>query len=123
MPVKILIIEDDFALCDNLKALLRVRGFEVDSAADGEAGVAKARQFKPDIVLLDIMIPKLSGFEVCRALRSDAKTEHMRIIMTTGLDTVGDVDKAYSSGATDYLTKPFDSDRLLAKIRKVLGKK
>lgn len=119
---KVLIIEDDFALADNLKALLELKGFRVEAAADGPTGVERAKSFMPDVVLLDLMIPRVSGFEVCRTLRSDPKTAGMKIIITTGLDKIADVEKAYSAGAADYLTKPYDSDRLLKKINKVLGK-
>lgn len=120
---KILIVEDDFALADNLQALLKLKGYDVQFAPDGAAGVELARKFEPDVVLLDIMIPKVSGFDVCRQLRSEAKTAKAKIIMTTGLQSMGDVEKAFSCGAADYLFKPFDSDRLIKKIEKVLGKK
>ncbi|MFH2201536.1 MAG: response regulator [Elusimicrobiota bacterium] len=119
---KILIVEDDFTLAENLKVLLKSKGFEVELAPDGDSGIKKAQSFKPDLVLLDIMIPKVSGFEVCRQLRSDEKTSHIKILMTTGLDRMADVEKAFSSGATDYLVKPFDGDRLMKKIAKVLRK-
>ncbi len=120
---KILIVEDDFSLGENLQALLKTKGFEVQFAADGDAGLKLAQTFMPDIILLDIMIPKVSGFEVCRQLRTDGKTSHIKILMTTGLDRMADVEKAFSAGAADYLVKPFDSDRLLKKIAKVLQKK
>jgi two-component system alkaline phosphatase synthesis response regulator PhoP len=120
MSRKILIIEDDFGLADNIKALLQLKGYEVHHAPDGEAGVAAARKFKPDLILLDILIPKVDGFDVCRLLRSEEKTSHIHIIMVTGLGQMGDVEKALSCGAQDYLTKPFDSDRLLKKIQKAL---
>ncbi|MFA5139504.1 MAG: response regulator [Elusimicrobiota bacterium] len=122
MATRILIIEDDFGLADNLKALLQVKGFEVESAADGVQGVEAARKFLPNVVLLDIMIPKLSGFDVCRTLRTDPKTQHIRIIMMTGLSQMQDIEKAFSCGAVDYLTKPFESDRLIRKIEKALAK-
>lgn len=117
---KILIVEDDYALADNLQALLKLKGFDVQFAPDGEAGVQTARSYLPDLILLDIMIPRLSGFEVCRILRGDPKTKSAKIVMVTGLDRMGDVEKAFSSGASDYLIKPFDSERLFKKIEKVL---
>lgn len=119
---KVLIIEDDFSLAENLSSLLKKKGFEVESAADGPAGIAAARRFLPDVVLLDILIPKISGFDVCRTLRSDEATKDIKILMTTGLDRMADVEKAFSCGAADYLVKPFDSERLLKKIKKVLGR-
>ena len=119
---KILVVEDDFALADNLQALLKSKGFDVRFAPDGDAGVKIALEFKPDVVLLDIMIPRVSGFDVCRMIRSDPGTQNAKIIMTTGLNSMGDVEKAFSCGASDYLIKPFDLERLLKKIDKALGK-
>ena len=117
--MKILIIEDDYALADNISALLKLKGHEVGFAPDGEAGIEVARQMRPDLVLLDIMIPKVGGFDACRILRGDPVTMKAKIIMMTGLDRIGDVDKAFSCGAADYIIKPFDSDRLFKKIDKV----
>ena len=114
-----LIIEDDYALADNLKALLKLKGHEVAFAPDGEAGVAEARKFHPDVVLLDIMIPKVSGFDACRMLRGDPQTMKAKVIMMTGLDRIGDVERAFACGASDYLIKPFDGERLFKKIDKV----
>ena len=117
--MKVLIIEDDYALADSITALLKLKGYEVEFAPDGEAGIEKARQVKPDVVLLDIMIPKVGGFDACRILRGDPQTMKAKIIMMTGLDRIGDVDRAFSCGAADYIIKPFDSDRLFKKIEKV----
>lgn len=120
--IKILVVEDDFSLAENLEALLKTKGFDVVLAPDGEIGLEKAKTYMPDIVLLDIMIPRISGFEVCRRLRSDDKTRHIKILMTTGLDRMADVEKAFSVGAADYLVKPFNGERLFKKIAKVLKK-
>lgn len=117
---KILVVEDDFTIADNLQALLRVKGYQTLFAADGQAGVELARKEQPDIVLLDILLPKLGGFDVCRILKSDAKTKGIKIVMLTGLGRMGDVETAFSAGANDYLIKPYDNERLLKKIEKVL---
>ena len=122
MP-KILIVEDDFAIADNLKALLQIKGHKVTFAADGQAGVETARREIPDLILLDIMLPKLGGFDVCRILKSEPKTQGIKIIILTGLGRMGDVETAFSAGATDYLVKPVDSERLMKKIDSVLGRK
>lgn len=122
MAIRILIIEDDLGLAENLKALLQVKGYTVEFAADGVQGVEAARKSLPDVVLLDIMIPKLSGFDVCRTLRTDPKTQRIRIIMMTGLSQMQDIEKAFSCGAVDYLTKPFDSERLIKKIENALSR-
>lgn len=118
--MKVLIIEDDYALADNLTALLKLKGHEVGFAPDGEAGIEAARQMKPDVVLLDIMIPKVGGFDACRIIRGDQSTMKAKVIMMTGLDRIGDVDRAFACGAADYLIKPFDSDRLFKKLEKVM---
>ncbi len=120
--IKVLVVEDDFSLAENLEMLLKTKGFDVALAPDGQVGLEKALTYMPDIVLLDIMIPRVSGFEVCRRLRSGEKTKHIKILMTTGLDRVADVEKAFSAGAADYLVKPFDGARLFKKIEKVLKK-
>ena len=117
--MKVLIIEDDYALADSITALLKLKGYEVSFAPDGETGIAEARRVRPDVILLDIMIPKVGGFDACRILRGDPQTAKAKIIMMTGLDRIGDVDKAFSCGAADYVIKPFDSDRLFKKIEKV----
>ena len=78
------------------------------------------RKNPPDLVLLDVVLPHLSGFEVCKLLRADPRTAKVKVIMVTGLDRGGDVEKAFASGADDYLVKPVDSDRLLKKIQKAL---
>ncbi|MEK7744897.1 MAG: response regulator [Elusimicrobiota bacterium] len=118
---KVLVVEDDFALADNLQALLRAKGYEVHFAPDGTAAVEAARKLLPDLVLLDVLIPKLGGFDVCRVLRSEERTKGIKIIMVTGLGRVADVDQAFAAGASDYLVKPFDTERLLKKIEKVLA--
>ncbi|MBI3297477.1 MAG: response regulator [Elusimicrobia bacterium] len=118
--MKILIIEDDYALADNITALLKLRGHEVGFAPDGEAGIEEARKFRPDLVLLDIMIPKVGGFDACRILRGDPQTMKAKIVMMTGLDRIDDVERAFSSGAVGYIIKPFDSERLFKKIDQVM---
>ena len=118
---KILVVEDDFAIADNLQALLRVKGYQVLFAPDGQAAIEVARRDGPHILLLDILLPKLGGFDVCRILKSDPKTNPIKIIMLTGLGRMGDVETAFSAGANDYLSKPFTNERLLAKIEKLLA--
>jgi DNA-binding response OmpR family regulator len=120
MALKILIIEDEAAIADNLQALLSAKGYEVHLASDGSQGVAIARKERPDLVLLDIMLPKLGGFDVCRILKMDAATQKSKVIMITGLGRMGDVETAFKNGADDYIIKPFDTERLFKKLDKVL---
>ena len=119
---RVLIVEDEPAISENLAALLRLRGHTVDIAVDGAEAVEAARKRPPELVLLDVMLPRMSGFDVCRQLRADAKSAKAKIIMVTGLGRMGDVEDAFNAGADDYLIKPFDSDRLFKKIDKVLGR-
>jgi two-component system cell cycle response regulator len=120
MAAKILIVEDERAIAENLQALLAARGYDVRLAEDGAEGMAKARLEKPDIMLLDIMLPKMGGFDVCKILKADPMMKKTKIIMITGLGRMGDVEKAFQSGADDYIIKPFDSQRLFKKLDKAL---
>ena len=118
---RILIVEDEAPIAENLQALLEARGHQVALAADGAAAVESARRQAPDLMLLDIMLPKLGGFDVCRLLKGDAATRKIKIVMITGLGRMGDVETAFANGADDYIIKPFDSQRLFKKLEKVLG--
>ena len=114
---KILIIEDDAVLRQALSLNLAREGYEVVDAADGIAGLQTARESKPDLVILDLMLPRLDGLSVARALRQEGETP---IIMLTARS--GEVDRivGLESGADDYVTKPFSSGELLARVRAVL---
>ena len=116
----ILIIEDEKEIAENIAVRLEVEHYGVLQAYDGKMGVDVARKEKPDLILLDVMLPKIDGFEVCRIVKNDQQTNSTPIIMLTSLSAVGDVEKAFAAGADDYLTKPFEYDRLLKKIRKFL---
>lgn len=117
---KILIIEDEKGIAEDIAVRLEVEGFQVVNAYDGKTGVDNAREKNPDLILLDVLLPKIDGFEVCKILKSSPKTEKIPILMLTSLSAVGDVEKAFDAGVNDYLTKPFEYDRLLKKIRKLL---
>ncbi len=123
MAIKILVVEDDPTILESLKALLAAKGYGVVAAMDGAEGVAAARREKPQLILLDVILPKMGGFDVCQILKKDPATKEIKIVMTTALGRMGDVESAFASGADDYLIKPFDSQRLFKKIEKVLGTK
>ena len=118
---RILIIEDESAIADNLAALLAAKGHKTAVCYEGAEGVTRARKETFDLVLLDVMLPRMSGFDVCKLLRADPKTTKLKIVMVTGLGRMGDVEEAFRAGADDYLIKPFDSERLFKKIEKVLA--
>ncbi|PIR19760.1 MAG: two-component system response regulator [Elusimicrobia bacterium CG11_big_fil_rev_8_21_14_0_20_64_6] len=121
ITAKILIVEDEPAIADNLAALLTAKGHKAATCCEGAEGVERARKENFDLILLDVMLPRMSGFDVCKMLRSDPKTTKIKIIMVTGLGRMGDVEEAFRAGADDYLIKPFDSARLFKKIEKVLA--
>lgn len=117
MPTRILLIDDDLQILPLLQRGLAYEGFEVCTAVDGESGLAAAKQFEPHIVLLDIAMPGLDGFEVCRRLRLQ---DDIAIIMLTARDEVTDKVSALNLGADDYVPKPFAFDELVARVRAVL---
>jgi two-component system phosphate regulon response regulator PhoB len=117
---RVLVVEDESALVTLLRYNLEKEGFTVAAARDGEEGVLMAREQKPDLVLLDWMLPLLSGIEVCRQLRRRPETRSIPIIMLTARGEEGDKLRGLDSGADDYVTKPFSPTELVARIRAVL---
>ncbi len=115
--MKALVIEDDVNIAELLRIYLEKEGFEVRLAADGEKGVGEAKSFSPDIVLLDIMLPVMDGWAVCKSIRKISKVP---IIMLTAKGETADKVKGLELGADDYMTKPFESKELIARIRAVL---
>lgn len=120
MPKKVLIVEDDGNIAELLHLYLEKEGFETQVAKDGGKGVEYFRSFQPDLVLLDIMLPQLSGMEVLRRLRRESD---LPVIMLTARDSVIDKVSGLDSGADDYITKPFAIEELLARIRAALRKR
>jgi two-component system phosphate regulon response regulator PhoB len=116
----ILVVEDEAALVTLLRYNLEREGFRVAAAADGEEALLLAREEKPDLVLLDWMLPLLSGIEVCRQLRRMTETRSVPIIMLTARGEEGDKLRGLDSGADDYITKPFSPSELVARIRAVM---
>src|SRR5712691_6535910 len=117
MATRVLLIDDDNKIVGLLERGLAFEGFEVITAADGEAGLVAARLSRPHVVLLDIAMPGLDGFEVCRRLRL---VHDVPIIMLTARDDVVDKVTALNQGADDYVPKPFAFDELVARMRAVL---
>jgi two-component system phosphate regulon response regulator PhoB len=116
----ILVVEDESALVTLLRYNLEREGFRVAEARDGEEALLAAREQKPDLVLLDWMLPLLSGLEVCRQMRRMAETRGVPIIMLTARGEEGDKLRGLDSGADDYVTKPFSPSELVARIRAAL---
>ncbi|MBI2091576.1 MAG: response regulator [Deltaproteobacteria bacterium] len=120
MTKKILIVDDEKDLVETLSFRLEAAGYAIITAFDGKEGLEKARSEKPDIVLLDIMMPKMDGYQVCRMLKFDDEYKHMPIIMLTARGQEQDKKTGENVGADDYVTKPFDSGDLLTRIKKLL---
>ena len=119
-PPRILIVDDNEANRDILDARLKIHGYELLQAADGEEALAAARHHLPDVILLDVMMPKIDGIEVCRRLKSDSTLPFMPIILVTAKADSKDVVAGLDAGADEYLTKPIDQPALVARVRSVL---
>ncbi len=119
---KILLVEDDEMNRDMLSRRLERRGYELRVAIDGEQGVAMAQAEIPDLILMDLSLPVLDGWEATRRIKTGSKTQAIAIIALTAHAMVSDRDKAIAAGCDDFDTKPIDLTRLLEKIEKFLGK-
>ncbi|ADJ25592.1 two component transcriptional regulator, winged helix family [Dehalogenimonas lykanthroporepellens BL-DC-9] len=117
MAKKILVIDDERKIIDIVRAYLEKEGYRVLTATDGEAGLKVWRQERPDLVVLDLMMPKLSGNDVCRIIRQESETP---VIMLTARDELTDKIVGLELGADDYVTKPFEGRELVARIKAVL---
>src|SRR5204863_3516809 len=119
-PPRILIVDDNETNRDILVTRLATQGYELLQAGDGEEALAAARQHLPDLVLLDVMMPKIDGVEVCRRLKKDAALPFMPIILVTAKADSKDIVAGLDAGADEYLTKPVDQAALMARVRSVL---
>jgi DNA-binding response OmpR family regulator len=121
MAKKILIVDDEPNIVISLEFLMKKEGFEVAVACDGEEALAKVESFNPDLMLLDVMMPRKSGFEVCESVRSNPNHGGLLIVMLTAKGRDTEVAKGMAIGADAYVTKPFSTKDLLAKVKEMLG--
>ena len=118
---KILIVDDEADLVGILEVQLQSMGYSTITAEDGEVGIEMVKLETPDIILLDVMMPKLDGYQVCKLLKNDQTYAHIPIIMLTARAQAQDIQKGKDAGANDYMTKPFDNKILMEKIQKLLS--
>jgi two-component system alkaline phosphatase synthesis response regulator PhoP len=121
MSKKILIADDEQNIVISVEFLMKREGYEVSVAGDGEEALARIRAEKPDLVLLDVMMPKKNGFDVCQEVRADASLAGVRILMLTARGREMEVAKGIALGADGYMTKPFSTKELVDKVRDLLA--
>lgn len=120
MAVRILIVDDEPNIVVSLEFLMRQKGYETQVAWDGEEALAAVESFRPDLVLLDVNVPRRDGFEVCQKLRADGWTE-LKIVMLTAKGRDIEIEKGLALGADAYVTKPFSTRELVARVAAMLG--
>ncbi|MCG8347674.1 MAG: response regulator [Chloroflexales bacterium] len=121
MTKKVLIVDDEPNIVTSLEFLMERNGYEFQIARNGDEALAWVRSFEPDLILLDVMMPQRSGFEVCQTIRENPAWNTMKIIMLTAKGRDIEVTKGLALGADSYVTKPFSTKELLAKVREMLG--
>ena len=121
MAKKVLICDDEPYIIESLSYVAKREGFEVIIAEDGEEGLNKAKAVNPDLIFLDVMMPKKSGFEVCEQLKKDENTKGIYIIILTARGEESDERRGIEVGADEYITKPFSPRKLSARLHEILG--
>ena len=117
---RILIADDNPQGVELLEAYLTGAEYDIQTAADGEETLRKVKEWQPDLILLDIMMPKISGFEVCKRIKGNPATSDIVVLMVTALDQPSDIDRAVDAGTNDFLTKPINKTELLVRVRAAL---
>lgn len=117
---KILIADDNPANVELLEAYLAAFDYDIEVAVDGADAMEKVASFEPDLILLDVMMPKLSGFEVCERIKGDPQTKGIMVLMVTALSELGDIERAVVAGCDDYLSKPVVKLELLKRVENML---
>lgn len=120
---RVLIIDDDKAVLESLRRLLELHSYEALAVQDSGEAFSKTKSFNPDVILLDLLMPRLGGLEICEMLNSDKETRGIPIIVVSALDKEADIKKAYHLGVVGYITKPYDLNKLLQEINKAIAYK
>jgi two-component system, OmpR family, alkaline phosphatase synthesis response regulator PhoP len=121
-PKKILVVDDEVDLVETVRFPLEMEGFDVLVSYNGEDALSQARKEKPDLIILDLMLPKLDGYKVCRLLKFDERYKHIPILMLTAKTQEKDKVLGKETGADEYITKPFEMDYLMEKVKVYLNK-
>jgi DNA-binding response OmpR family regulator len=121
MSKRVLVVDDEPSILLSLEFLMEQEGYDVHTATDGEEVLQEVHKKMPDLILLDVMMPKRDGFEVCQTIRANPEWKEIRIIMLTAKGREVDQEKGIALGADDYITKPFATRELVEKVRIVLG--
>jgi len=117
---RVLVVDDNLQNLELLVAYLDALPCEVSTAADGVEALEKVQEVRPDLILLDIMMPRMSGFEVCRKIKSDPETRDIPIVMVTALNELGDIERGVESGTDDFITKPVNRLELVTRVKSLL---
>jgi len=118
---KVLVVDDDKIIRDIVVDLMQSNGFTTIQAIDGEDGEKKAKDEKPDLIILDVVMPKKNGYQICRDLKKNEEYKHIPVILLTAKDQDSDKFWGRKQGADEYLTKPFDEDELVKLVKKYIG--
>jgi CheY-like chemotaxis protein len=121
MSKKILLVDDSATVLMMERLLLAAERVELITAKNGAEGLEKARAERPDLILMDIVMPLMNGIEACKKLREDPDIKHIPVILVTTRSEVSSVEQGYASGCNDYITKPIDGAELLKKVRSLIG--
>lgn len=121
MAKKILIVEDEPLIVKVLEIRLEGLGYNVSTAMDGEEGLEAVKKFKPDLVILDIGLPRIDGNTLCELIKTSPETKHVKVIMLTGHRMMGEMEDAFKAGADLYVNKPYEWGRLQAQLKELLG--
>jgi two-component system, cell cycle response regulator DivK len=121
MPQKILIIEDNENNRRLVRDVLVYYGYETIEAENGKEGIRMAREYKPDLILMDVQMPVMNGYDAIKALKNDTDTKHMKIVAVTSFAMLGDREKLLEAGADDYIAKPINTRELPVKVKRLLS--
>lgn len=121
MAKKILIVDDEVNIVISMEFLIKQAGYDLEIAQDGEEALEKVASFNPDLILLDVMMPKINGFEVCRRIRHNPDWQDIKIIMLTAKGREVEVTKGMALGADAYIIKPFSTKELMAEVKQILS--